>query len=325
MSRVVVWHSRVSPSSRYWWYTHAYTHAMRMCTPHTRGSIGRHSPRRRRAAKYGRHSTKHVSHSHVTRWSRDGAAGWAVFFRGPVSGAPAFVCWIGSRVHCATQPWPVRANGAVSTNGAYRGRQLWYCVQGAGLPDERTRRPKKDPASCRRGHSFQRDKRDLYAEGARAPEYRAVCVCVVSPAWWCGWSQASLCVRVVLAGCSMSCTSSRASRSCLSSWMRTSGCTLTARVGSWSRTRRRCVRGPGGDYASGEVGCAQSFLFQIFRGIAHCHKNRVLHRDLKPQNLLISKEGVLKLADFGLSRAMGMARAAGCVCGGCCWPSHRHY
>ena len=77
--------------------------------------------------------------------------------------------------------------------------------------------------------------------------------------------------------------------------------------------------------AGGEVGCAQSFLFQIFRGIAHCHKNRVLHRDLKPQNLLISKEGVLKLADFGLSRAMGMARAAGCVCGGCCWPSHRHY
>ena len=42
------------------------------------------------------------------------------------------------------------------------------------------------------------------------------------------------------------------------------------------------------------------FLFQLLRGLAYCHRRRVLHRDVKPQNLLISEMGELKLADFGM-------------------------
>lgn len=49
------------------------------------------------------------------------------------------------------------------------------------------------------------------------------------------------------------------------------------------------------------------FLYQILRGIAYCHSHRVLHRDLKPQNLLIDRStNALKLADFGLARAFGI-------------------
>ena len=47
-------------------------------------------------------------------------------------------------------------------------------------------------------------------------------------------------------------------------------------------------------------------MFQILAGINFCHARRVLHRDLKPQNLLIDKSGALKLADFGLARAFGI-------------------
>jgi len=62
------------------------------------------------------------------------------------------------------------------------------------------------------------------------------------------------------------------------------------------------------DECGGLIGPAniKSFLYQLLKGVAFCHERRVLHRDLKPQNLLINKKGELKLADFGLARAFGI-------------------
>lgn len=52
------------------------------------------------------------------------------------------------------------------------------------------------------------------------------------------------------------------------------------------------------DSLNGEISSeiVKSFMYQLLRGLAFCHSHNVLHRDLKPQNLLINKNDELKLA-----------------------------
>ena len=61
-----------------------------------------------------------------------------------------------------------------------------------------------------------------------------------------------------------------------------------------------------GQQSALDLKVVKSFMFQLLKGIMFCHDNRVLHRDLKPQNLLINNKGELKLGDFGLARAFGI-------------------
>ncbi|WP_210618249.1 Stk1 family PASTA domain-containing Ser/Thr kinase [Mammaliicoccus lentus] len=49
---------------------------------------------------------------------------------------------------------------------------------------------------------------------------------------------------------------------------------------------------------------AIEMTLQILKGIAHAHHHRIIHRDIKPQNILMTQHGTLKILDFGIARAL---------------------
>lgn len=49
----------------------------------------------------------------------------------------------------------------------------------------------------------------------------------------------------------------------------------------------------------------KSYILQTIQGLEYLHKHWILHRDIKPNNLLINREGVLKIGDFGLAKLYG--------------------
>jgi len=53
-------------------------------------------------------------------------------------------------------------------------------------------------------------------------------------------------------------------------------------------------------FSLGEI---KSVIKQLLDGLYHIHCNKIIHRDMKAANVLITRKGILKLADFGLARA----------------------
>ncbi|KAL5969598.1 Cyclin-dependent kinase 2 [Taenia solium] len=60
------------------------------------------------------------------------------------------------------------------------------------------------------------------------------------------------------------------------------------------------------------VALVKAFTRQLLDALRFCHKYKIIHRDIKPSNLLLSKTGILKLADFGLSRTRSIGNRTYC-------------
>lgn len=60
---------------------------------------------------------------------------------------------------------------------------------------------------------------------------------------------------------------------------------------------------------------ARKFARQISSALEYCHRNNVVHRDLKIENILISANGSIKLIDFGLSNLFNPAAHLSTFCG----------
>ncbi|RAL05666.1 CDC2/CDK family serine/threonine-protein kinase [Aspergillus ibericus CBS 121593] len=59
------------------------------------------------------------------------------------------------------------------------------------------------------------------------------------------------------------------------------------------------LENPAVHFTEAQIKC---YMLQLLEGLRYLHENRILHRDMKAANLLISNKGILQIADFGLAR-----------------------
>ena len=53
---------------------------------------------------------------------------------------------------------------------------------------------------------------------------------------------------------------------------------------------------------------ALHFITQIVKALGHAHSRGIIHRDIKPQNIMVLRDGSVKVADFGIARIMSAAQ-----------------
>jgi len=51
-----------------------------------------------------------------------------------------------------------------------------------------------------------------------------------------------------------------------------------------------------------------NIIFQIMKGISKAHEKGIVHRDIKPDNIMITTDGIVKIVDFGLAKLSGQSR-----------------
>lgn len=92
---------------------------------------------------------------------------------------------------------------------------------------------------------------------------------------------------------------------------------------NWGYRGSQAIRDPMAVLAGGAVGHRVRFLClcqvqtiaaQLVSALYYLHSHRILHRDMKPQNILLGKDGVVKLCDFGwvLGASVRLGAAKGC-------------
>ena len=89
------------------------------------------------------------------------------------------------------------------------------------------------------------------------------------------------------------------------SWVSHSSVILSMQCYLFQQNNRVCFYSDSSKKAL-PIELVKSYTWQLLNGVSYCHSHRVLHRDLKPQNLLVDRHGGIKLADFGLARAFGV-------------------